>query len=301
MGDSLGIKEEQTEFTQQQIQSLAKETGIPVDAGHVWQKFFHLCKQSGLDPWARQIYATIRDGKVSFQSTIDGFRLTARRACQRTGEALSELGVYWYNQDGKEYTEWVFPHPPAAAKYVVQRGVGQFSGFARFEEYAGKNRQGGLSYMWGKMPALMIAKCAEALALRKAFPQDLSGIYTDDEMAQAAPVEPIPTLEQRKQPNQEAQAPTPETQGSSLEPVEFTLPPMPEQGTEEDREMQISLVIDHARIMNLTPEQVQSGALNVTKPNSPDGQWDTWPTRTIEAIWRAMHKVATEKGLIIGE
>ncbi|NMW66006.1 hypothetical protein HHJ78_10970 [Mobiluncus mulieris] len=186
MSDVLGIQENQTAFTPEQIQSLTQETGIPPQAAAIWAQFFHLCKQTGLDPWARQIYATTRGGKVSFQSTIDGFRLTARRACQRTGETLSELGVYWYDQDGREFTEWIPAAPPAAAKYVVQRGQGQFTGFARFDEYAGRDRRGELSYMWAKMPALMIAKCAEALALRKAFPQDLSGIYTSDEMQQAA-------------------------------------------------------------------------------------------------------------------
>jgi hypothetical protein len=60
-------------------------------------------------------------------------------------------------------------------------------GVALYREYVQRKKDGTPNRMWATMPAAMLAKCAEALALRKAFPQELAGIYSDAEMEQAEP------------------------------------------------------------------------------------------------------------------
>lgn len=170
------------QFTSNEVELLRK-TIAPETSNDQLALFTQVCSQLGLNPFARQIYAVVRKGKMTIQTSIDGYRLLA----QRSGEYAGQEGPYWYDAATKEWTDvWIESYPPAAAKVGVMRKgfVKPIYAVARFDSYAVRFN-GSLSNLWAQMPELMIAKVAEALALRRAFPAELSGLYTDEEMSQA--------------------------------------------------------------------------------------------------------------------
>ena len=143
--------------------------------------FSMICQKTGLDPFSRQIYGIRRKGKLTFQTSIDGYRLIADRTEKYAGndEPIFDegLNLYQHLTSGRKF--------PTTATITVWKLCGgqrcPFSASAAWLQYA-QFFNGKLGENWEKMPHLMLAKCAEALALRKAFPAELSGMYTREEM-----------------------------------------------------------------------------------------------------------------------
>ncbi|TCJ23041.1 phage recombination protein Bet [Nocardioides jejuensis] len=183
-GSSLTLTGDQEFWTDKQVAAL-RQLGVDRATNGDLAVFMHVAQRTGLDPFAKQIYMVERQGKQTIQTGIDGFRLVARRSVDASGESLSISGGEWCGPDGQWLDVWLASHPPAAARVTVERGGHTFVGVALLQEYIQRKRDGDPNAQWSQRPAHMLAKCAEALALRKAFPMDLSGVYTDDELGQA--------------------------------------------------------------------------------------------------------------------
>jgi phage recombination protein Bet len=191
-------------FTAREIEVI-KTTICPGISNEQLDMFLAYCRRTGLDPIARQIYATLRskrikgpDGKwteqqaLTIQTSIDGFRLVA----ERTGKYAGQTEPQWCGPDGIWRNVWLSNDYPAAARVGVLRSdftepmfaVATWSSYCQYVTAYENGQKVGekVGDMWQKMPDLMLSKVAEALALRKAFPNDLAGVYTGEEMAQAS-------------------------------------------------------------------------------------------------------------------
>lgn len=177
------------EYTQDKIE-LLKNTVCKGATNSEFQLFLHVCQRTGLDPFIKQIHAVKRperqkDGtyreSMTIQVGIDGYRSIA----ERTGRyAPSKEPSYQYDKDGR-----IFSSTAYLKKQTSDGTWHEVSATAFYTEYVQKTKEGKATRFWDQMPHGQLAKCAEALALRKAFPMELSGIYTREEMAQSEVVE----------------------------------------------------------------------------------------------------------------
>lgn len=166
-------------FTPRQIEILKNSicTGVTDDE---FQIFLMACVKTNLDPFMRQIYAVKRWSKggevMTIQTGIDGYRLIAERTgCYAPGSEPT----YVHDETGRLISATAY------IKKMTKDGTWHLvSASAYFDEYCPKTKNGSPMAMWATMPKVMISKCAEALALRKAFPAEMSGIYTKEEMDQ---------------------------------------------------------------------------------------------------------------------
>lgn len=195
----IALRPDQTNWTPAQVAAL-RQLGIEDAPEGDLQVFFHVCQTTGLDPFRKQIYMIGRRTKVkhwdeqqkrqvedwitkyTIQTGIDGFRRNGHQAAKREGAAIRTDGPYWQGADGGGWQDvWLSDKPPAAAKFVIFRNGEAHTGIAMYREFVqtipGSNAP---NSMWAKMPANQTAKCAEAQAWRRAYPDDFSGMQLED-------------------------------------------------------------------------------------------------------------------------
>lgn len=168
-------QDNQLSFTRDQIDLIKKTIAVGATDDEL-KLFLYQARRTGLDPLNRQIYFVKRGEKAVMQTSIDGFRVIAERSNKYAGQ---DNPIFEEGENGtpRKCTVNIYRFGPDSQRYLAAVGV------AYWKEYC---PEAGKDFMWKKMPHTMLEKVAEAKALRKAFPQDLSGLYTDEEMDQAA-------------------------------------------------------------------------------------------------------------------
>lgn len=155
--------------------------------------FIQVCKGANLNPFLKQVHLVPRwDTRESrevrtIQVGIDGFRAVAESSGQYAG---NDDPIYEGDKEieyGKDKKKVNVPLKATVTVYKMMEGQRQpFTATARWDEYYPGDKMG---FQWHIRPYLMLGKCAEALALRKAFPKLLSGMYAQEEMDRTAQVE----------------------------------------------------------------------------------------------------------------
>lgn len=169
-------------FSDAELEQIKKKSKLQ---GNDFEVFMDTAKRYGLNPLANQIHGRAQGGQLLIITGIDGYRLIAERTGKYAGndDPVITLEKPMFTVDPKFLLNGQDVVATATVYKIVNGTRCGFTSTARWSQYY--PGAGGAGHMWRKMPHLMLGKCAEALALRKSFPDNLSGIYTEEEMHQA--------------------------------------------------------------------------------------------------------------------
>jgi phage recombination protein Bet len=198
---ALAIRPGQEFWTEKQRAALSV-LGIKGASNGDLAVYMHYCQKTGLDPFSRQIYGIMRRekqgdqwvDKFTIQVGIDGFRVIRDRVAERTGWVTEFEDTVWYDGAGVPYSVWLAADPPAACRVVLLKihvasgRVLRFPAVLRTSSYMAVI-DGRPMGQWRTQPEHMIEKCCEAFATRRAYPNDLSGIYIEEELPAQAPIQ----------------------------------------------------------------------------------------------------------------
>ena len=166
------------DFSQDKIE-LIKKTICAGATNDELQLFIEQCKRTGLNPFARQIYSVPYGKKRTIQISIDGFRLIA----ERSGKYIGQKPAQWCGRDGIWRDVWTEKEKPFAARVgILRKDFAEPIYFIAYWDSYALDSYGKVKEMYEKNPCGMLAKCSESGGLRVTFPQELSGLYSPEEM-----------------------------------------------------------------------------------------------------------------------
>lgn len=147
--------------------------------------FLELCKFQGLNPWLREVYP-IKYGNSPMQ-VVTGKETFTKRAQKNPKYKGSKAGVVVINRNDElenRVGEIVLEGEELVggwADVYVDGYIEPISATVGFKERC-QYKDGKPASKWATAPALMIRKCALVAALREAFPDDVGGLYSAEEL-----------------------------------------------------------------------------------------------------------------------
>lgn len=164
--------------------------------------FMNLCKYQHLNPFLREAYL-IKYGSQP-ATIVTGKSALEKRAMRNPSYKGFKAGIVVVTKDGrldKRTGAILLPDEQLVGGWceVFINGLEPVSVTVSMSEYAGRKKDGTLNQQWSAKPATMIRKVAKMQALREAFPEDLEGMYSSEEIGESElPTQPV-IIEQNKE------------------------------------------------------------------------------------------------------